>query len=409
MERVLSRDNLRAALQRVRRNKGSPGIDGMTVEELPAYLRENWPKLRERLLAGDYQPQMVRRHAIPKSDGGVRELGIPTVLDRFIQQALLQSLQPTFDRTFSRHSYGFRPGRRAHDAIVAAQAFIQSGKLWVVDVDLEKFFDRVNHDVLMERLAKRIEDPRVLRLIRRYLEAGVLAQGVVIDRYEGTPQGGPLSPLLANVLLDEVDKELEQRGHDFVRYADDCNVYVRSRRAGERIMAWLRDRYAQLRLRINESKSAVALATTRKFLGYTFWFGTNQRVKLAVGPKALREMSHRVRRTTRRSCGRSLQDVVDTLRAYLVGWKAYFHRAETPRVFADLDAWIRHRLRALQLKHWKRGRVTYRELRARGLGHEDAAIVAGNTRSWWRNSHLRLNRALPNHFFDQLGLPRLAS
>jgi len=409
MERVLTRPNLQAALKRVRMNKGSPGIDRMTVGELPKYLKEHWPALREQLLAGRYQPQAVRRHAIPKSSGGARELGIPTVLDRFIQQAVLQVLQPSVDPSFSQHSYGFRPGRRAHQAILAAQAFIQDGRRWVVDVDLKNFFDRVNHDVLMGKLAKRMTDPRVLGLIRRYLEAGLMVHGVVVERYEGTPQGGPLSPLLANVLLDEVDQELERRGHAFVRYADDCNVYVRSRRAGERVMRLLRGRYAKLRLHINESKSAVAGVRGRKLLGYTFWFAPDGTVKRGVAAKALGAMKERVRRITRRSAGRSIGQVVGELREYLVGWRAYFRLAETPRVLADLDGWLRHRLRALHLKHWKRGRVIYRELRARGLSEQHAAIVAGNGRRWWHNSSLLLNRALPPRYFDQLGVPRLAA
>jgi RNA-directed DNA polymerase len=407
LERVLSRPNLQAALQRVKQNKGSPGIDGMTVEELSDHLREYWPMLRERLLASRYQPQPVRRHLIPKSGGGVRELGIPTVLDRFIQQALLQVLQPLIDPSFSRHSYGFRPGRRAHEAILAAQRYIQDGRRWVVDVDLERFFDHVNHDVLMARLAARIADRRVLGLIRRYLEAGIMAHGVVIERHEGTPQGGPLSPLLANVLLDEVDQELEQRGHAFVRYADDCNVYVRSRRAGERVMRRLRRRYAKLRLRINESKSAVAFVTGRKLLGYTFWFAPDGTVKRAVADKALRAMKERVRWITRRNAGRSVEQVAEELRRYLPGWREYFRLAQTPRVLGDLDQWLRHRLRALHLKHWKRGRVIYRELRARGLSADHAAIVAGNGRRWWHNSRFLLNRALPIRYFDQLGIPRL--
>jgi len=409
MERVLARPNLQAALQRVRRNQGSPGIDGMTVEELPQYLKEHWLTLREQLLAGSYQPRAVRRHQIPKSGGGMRDLGIPTVLDRFIQQALLQVLQPHFDVGFSEHSYGFRPGRRAHDAVKAAQAYVQGGRRWVVDVDLEKFFDRVNHDVLMGKLARRIADVRVLGLIRRYLEAGVMAHGVVIERHEGTPQGGPLSPLLANVLLDEVDQQLEKRGHAFVRYADDCNVYVRSRRAGERVMGWLRKRYAQLRLRINESKSAVELAVRRKLLGYTFWFAPGSVVKRTVAAKALREMKDRVRQITRRNGGRSIEQVVAELRRYLVGWKEYFRLADTPRLFGELDQWLRHRLRALHLKHWKRGTVVYRELRARGMSVEKAASIAAHTRRWWRNSALALNHALPTAYFDQLGVPRLAA
>lgn len=409
LERVLSRPNLQAALKRVRQNKGSPGIDGMSVEELPEYLREHWVELREQLLAGRYRPRAVRRHAIPKSGGGVRELGIPTVLDRFIQQALLQVLQPLIDPSFSQHSYGFRPGRRAHGAILAAQGHIQNGNCWVVDVDLEKFFDRVNHDVLMGKLAVRIADRRVLGLIRRYLEAGVMAHGVVLERHEGTPQGGPLSPLLANVLLDEVDQELERRGHAFVRYADDCNVYVRSRRAGERVMALLRRLYEKLRLKINESKSAVAFIQGRKLLGYTFRFASDGKVRPVVADKALEVMQERVRQITRRNGGRSIEQVAAELRGYLLGWKAYFGLAHSPNLFGELDQWLRHRLRALHLKHWRRGRVIYRELRARGLSADQAAKVAGNSRRWWRNSALDLNRALPIRYFDQLGVPRLAA
>jgi group II intron reverse transcriptase/maturase len=409
LERVLSRPNLQAALKRVRQNKGSPGIDGMSVEELPQYLREHWIELREQLLAGRYQPRAVRRHAIRKSGGGVRELGIPTVLDRFIQQALLQVLQPLIDPSFSQHSYGFRPGRRAHGAILAAQGHIRSGNCWVVDVDLEKFFDRVNHDVLMGKLAGRIADRRVLGLIRRYLEAGIMAHGVVIERHEGTPQGGPLSPLLANVLLDEVDRELERRGHAFVRYADDCNVYVRSRRAGERVMALLRRLYGKLRLKINESKSAVAFVKGRKLLGYAFWFAPDGTVRRAVADKALRAMKERVRGITRRSGGRSIEQVAEELRRYLVGWKGYFGLAETPGLFGELDQWLRHRMRALHLKHWRTGRVIYRELRARGLTQHQAAQVASNARRWWRNSAQGINRAFPIRYFDQLGVPRLAA
>lgn len=409
MERVLSRPNLQAALKRVKQNKGGPGIDGMTVEELPDYLRDEWPVLREQLLAGHYQPQAVQRRAIPKSGGGMRELGIPTVLDRFIQQALLQVLQPAIDPSFSRHSYGFRPGRRAHEAVLAAQSYIQDGRRWVVDVDLEKFFDRVNHDVLMSKLAARIADRRVLGLIRRYLAAGVMAHGMVMERHEGTPQGGPLSPLLANVLLDEVDQALEQRGHAFVRYADDCNVYVRSRRAGERVMRWLEGRYANLRLRINESKSAVAPISGRKFLGYTFWFAPGGVVKRAVAKKPLSEMKARVRQITARNAGRSINQVAEELRRYLVGWREYYRLAQTPGVFGSLDEWLRHRLRALHLKQWKRGRVIYRELRARGVSKDHAAQIAGNARRWWYNSSRLLNRALPIRYFDQLGIPRLAA
>jgi group II intron reverse transcriptase/maturase len=409
MEAVLDRRNLQAALKRVKQNKGSPGIDGMTVGELAGHLREHWPRLREELLGGTYQPQPVNRQLIPKRGGGMRQLGIPTVIDRFIQQAILQVLQPRFDPTFSEHSYGFRPGRRAHQAVCAAQRHIQQGRRWVVDVDLEKFFDRVNHDVLMSRLSRRIEDRRVLRLIRRYLNAGIMVNGVVVERHEGTPQGGPLSPLLANVLLDEVDRELERRGHAFVRYADDCNVYVWSRRAGERVMGQLRRLFARLRLRVNKSKSAVARVWGRKFLGFSFWMARGKQVKHRVAGEALKAMKERVRQITCRTRGRSLKQVAEELRAYLVGWKGYFRLACTPGVFARLDEWIRHRLRALQLKQWKRGKTIFCELRVRGMSVDAAARVAANGRRWWCNSAMAINIALPNRLFDRLGVPRLAS
>lgn len=408
MEKACERRNLVAALKRVRRNAGSPGIDGMTVAALSEHLRVHWPRLREDLLAGRYQPQPVRRVTIPKPGGGERELGIPTVLDRFIQQALLQVLQPLFDPTFSDASYGFRPGRRAHDAVRRAQAYVQEGRSVVVDIDLEKFFDRVNHDMLMGRLAKRIADGRVLRLIRRYLNAGVLANGVVIERHAGTPQGGPLSPLLANLLLDDVDKELERRGHAFVRYADDLNVYVRSERAGERVMASLRKLFGKLKLRVNESKSKVTRATQSKFLGFSFWVGKGRAIRRRVAPQAIKRLKERVRTLTRRNAGCSLAQMCKPLGMYLTGWKAYFRLAETPGAFADIDGWVRHRLRAVQLKHWKRGRVVYRELIARGMPPDTASRVAGNTRRWWRNSAMALNQALPNTLFKRLGVPTLA-
>lgn len=410
MELVVERDNALAALKRVRRNKGSPGIDGMTVGELPRYLAEHWDELRAQLLAGTYRPKPVRRQAIPKPGGGVRELGIPCVLDRFIQQAILQVLQPMIDPTFSEHSYGFRPGRSAHDAIRAAQHFVQEGRRWVVDVDLEKFFDRVNHDVLMGRLAKRFEDTRLLRLIRRYLEAGMMADGVVTQRHEGAPQGGPLSPLLANVLLDEVDRELERRGHAFARYADDCNVYVRSKRAGERVMEALRGLYAELRLKVNESKSAVARPWARTFLGYSFYVAKGREVKRRVAPKAMAAMKARVRRITRRNGGRSMEQVTTEIRGYLTGWKEYFRLADTPRVFAGLDGWVRRRLIAGQLKHWKRGTTVYRELRARQVPERLALGAAAHVQRWWRTSaHGALNVAYPADYFARLGVPRLAA
>ena len=408
LELVLERENLLRALKRVRRTKGSPGVDGMTVDELPDYLRQVWPKLREDLLSGAYAPQPVRRQLIDKPGGGKRELGIPTVLDRFIQQAILQVLQPIFDVTFSEHSHGFRPGRRAHDAVREAQRYVQGGKRWVVDVDVEKFFDRVNHDVLMGRLARRIGDRQLLRLIRRYLVAGVMANGVVVERHEGTPQGGPLSPLLANVLLDEVDKELERRGHAFVRYADDLRVYVGSRKAGERVMRSLVRLFGRLRLRINPAKSAVDRVWRRPFLGFSFWVARGGTVRVRVSGRSLVRMKDRVRQITSRSGGRSLVQVARELRRYLLGWKGYFRLADTPKVFRGLDEWIRHRLRAIQLKQWKRGRTVFRELRARGMSRLAAAKVAANARRWWRNSAMAINIALPNSYFKELGVPRLA-
>lgn len=409
MERVVSRPNLQAALKRVKQNKGGPGSDGMTVDELSDHLRNHWPRIREELLAGQYRPAVVKQQEIPKAGGGVRKLGIPTVLDRFIQQALLQVLQPRFDPTFSPHSYGYRPGKRAHDAVRTAQRYIQEGRSWVVDVDLEAFFDRVHHDVLMGKLADRIADRRVLRLIRHYLEVGIMAHGVVMERHEGTPQGGPLSPLLANLLLDEVDQELARRGHAFVRYADDCNVYVQSQRAGERVMKLLRRLFTKLRLEINEAKSAVARVWSRKLLGYSFWDVLGRAVKRRVSAKSLTALKDKVRTITKRNRGRSIRHVVDELREYLVGWKNYYQLADTPRIFADLDGWIRHRLRALHLKHWGRGRATYRELRARGAPDHVARIVARYTRRWWRNAAMYLQTVLTTRYFDQLGLPRLAT
>lgn len=408
MEEVVAWGNIGKAIQRVRQNRGSPGVDGMTVDEMPTYVAKAWGCIRAQLLAGTYQPQPVRKHTIPKKDGGVRELGIPGVLDRLIQQAILQVLQPRFDPTFSEHSFGFRPGRSAHQAVRQAQQYIQEGRRWVVDVDLEQFFDRVNHDVLMGRVAKRIADKRLLGLIRRYLTAGMMTGGVVAARSEGTPQGGPLSPLLANVLLDEVDQELERRGHAFVRYADDGNVYVRSRRAGERVKRTLVRLYAGLHLRINEAKSAVAHPHERQFLGYSVWYARGGVVKRKVGQKALGAMKERVRRITRRNGGRSMATVTKELGTYLRGWKEYFRLAETPRISLRLDEWIRHRLRAVQLKQWKRGRTVFRELRRRGVAPDAARQVAGNTRCWWRNAGMLIHLALPTSDFDRLGVPRLS-
>ena len=408
LEAALTRQNLQAAWKRVKANKGAAGVDGLSIEHTAELLRQRWPAIRQALLAGSYRPSPVRKVLIPKPDGSQRELGIPTVLDRLIQQALLQVLQPLIDPSFSEHSYGFRPGRRAHDAVKAARSCVQSGKRVVVDVDLAKFFDRVNHDILMDRFNRRIDDAGVIRLIRAYLNAGIMDGGVVVDRHLGTPQGGPLSPLLANVMLDEVDKALQTRGYSFVRYADDCNVYVSSQKAGERAMAYLRKLYGDLKLQINEAKSAVGSALGRKFLGYELWMAKGNEVKCAVAHKALDDFKARIRQLTRRSGGRSMEQVVEKLRSYLLGWKAYFGMAQTPGIWRALDEWLRHRLRAIQLKHWKRSRTIYRELKALGASEDVANQVAGNCHRWWRNSNGVIKRVLTIAYFDRLGVPRLS-
>ena len=407
LQAVLARENMQQAWKRVRSNKGAAGIDGFGIDETAERLIWEWPAIREQLLQGTYRPQPVRRVMIPKPDGGERELGIPTVTDRLIQQALLQILQPLLDPTFSQHSYGFRPGRSAHQAVQAAQTYVQSGRRVVVDVDLEKFFDRVHHDILIDRLRKRVSDAGVIRLVRAYLTSGIMDGGVFQQREQGTPQGGPLSPLLANVLLDEVDKELEQRGHAFVRYADDANVYVRSRRSGQRVMALLLKLYGRLRLKVNEAKSAVASVFQRKFLGYSFWVAAGGKVKRRVATKAMARFKQRVRQLTRRSGGRRLEQVAERLRSYVLGWKAYFRLADTPKVWRELDQWIRHRMRAIQLKQWRRGKTARRELLARQANPEVALIVAGNIGRWWRNSGMLLNKVLDLRWADQLGIPRL--
>ncbi|MDP3668868.1 MAG: group II intron reverse transcriptase/maturase [Telluria sp.] len=408
LQAALTTKNLRRAFKRVRANKGVAGVDGLDIDQTSRLLSTTWPHIREQLLAGKYRPSPVLRVTIPKPDGGERELGIPTVTDRLIQQALLQVLQPIIDPTFSEHSYGFRPGRRAQGAVLAAHAYVQSGLRVVVDVDLSKFFDRVNHDILIDRLRKRIDDAGVIRLVRAYLNSGIMDHGVVQSREEGTPQGGPLSPLLANVLLDEVDKELERRGHRFARYADDANVYVRSVRAGERVMALLRRCYAKLHLVVNESKSAVASVFGRKFLGYSLWMTRGGEVKRGVADKPLKTFKHRIRELTRRSGGRSMPEVVQRLRSYILGWKGYFQLAQTPKVWRTLDEWLRHKLRAIQLKQWKRGTTMYRELLRLGATPSVARKVAANSRSWWGNSAKLLNSVLTIAHFDRLGLPRLS-
>src|SRR5690242_13019557 len=352
MEEVCGRENCLRALRRVKANKGSPGIDGMRVGQLPGYLKQHWPALREQLLGGSYQPQAVRRVEIAKPDGGVRKLGIPTVLDRFIQQAVMQVLQRRWDRTFSDHSYGFRPGRSAHQAVAQAQQYIAEGRGWCVDLDLEKFFDRVNHDKLMGQIAKRVEDKRLLKLIRTFLNAGVMENGLVSPSLEGTPQGGPLSPLLSNLVLDALDRELERRGHRFVRYADDCNIYMRSERAGQRVMKSITRFITQkLKLKVNEAKSAVAQPQERKFLGFSFTDGPE--IKRAIAPKSLVRFKRRVREITRRAKGVSIKTTMEELATYMRGWRGYFGFCETPEVLIALTRWVRLRLRAALWRQWK--------------------------------------------------------
>ena len=407
LAQVLARENMQRAWKRVKANKGAAGVDGMDIAETGRYLVTALPTIRNQLMAGTYRPSPVRRVGIPKPDGSERELGIPTVTDRLIQQALLQVLQPLIDPTFSEHSHGFRPGRRARDAVLAAQQYVQDGYRVVVDVDLSKFFDRVNHDILIDRLSRRVDDPGVIRLVRAYLNAGIMDGGVVVERREGTPQGGPLSPLLANVLLDEVDRELERRGHRFARYADDCNVYVRSPKAGERVMALLKRRYDKLHLKINESKSAVASAFGRKFLGYALWENRKGEVMRAVSEKALATFRQRIRQLTRRSGGRSISEVIERLRSYVLGWKAYFQLAQTTRRWQRLDEWMRRRMRVLHLKHWRRGKTMYRELLKLGAKPNIAQSVAALSRRWWHNSMTALHHVLTIAYFDRLGMPRL--
>jgi RNA-directed DNA polymerase len=410
MEEVCERGNCEQALKRVKANKGSAGVDGMTVRELPQYLKQHWPAIRDQLLRGAYRPQPVRRVEIDKPDGGgVRKLGVPTVLDRFIQQAVLQVLQKRWDETFSDRSYGFRPGRSAHQAVARAQRYVREGCGWVVDLDLEKFFDRVNHDKLMARIAKRVSDKRVLKLIREFLTAGVMEGGLVNAVGEGTPQGGPLSPLLSNIVLDELDRELESRGHRIVRYADECNIYVRSERAGQRVMASVTSFInRRLKLKVNSEKSAVARPAMRKFLGFSFTRGREPRRRIA--PKALVRFKRRVQELTRRTRGISVERMVADLATYLRGWHGYFRFCETRSVLRDLDSWVRRRLRAVVWKQWKRGRRRFAELRKRDINGDLAAKTAGSSHGPWRLARSpALNYALPNAYFDSLGLPRLAA
>ena len=407
MEEVCGRENCKQALARVKANKGSAGVDGMTVEQLPEHLKQHWPAIREQLLSGTYSPQPVKRVEIPKPGGGMRKLGIPTVLDRFVQQAVMQILQRRWDRTFSEHSYGFRPGRSAHQAVKQAQQCIAEGYRWVVDLDLEKFFDRVNHDKLMAKLAERVSDKRLLKLIRAFLRAGVMENGLVSPVDEGTPQGGPLSPLLSNIVLDEFDREMERRGLRFARYADDCNIYVRSRRAGSRVMESLaRFITMKLKLKVNAQKSAVARPWGRKFLGFSF---TNEQApRRRIAPKAVDRFEERVRELTRRTRGISIERMAEDLSRYLRGWIGYFGKCETPPVLQGLERWTRHRLRSMVWKQWKRGTVRFAELRKRGVGTDLAAQTAGSAHGPWRLANSpALSLALPNAYFDSLGIPRL--
>jgi len=410
MEVICDRDNLRKALRRVRSNKGSPGVDGMRADDLADYLRVHWPRIKELLLAGEYVPQPVKRVEIPKPGKGreKRKLGIPCVLDRFLQQAMLQVLQGRWDATFSESSYGFRPGRSAHQAIARAQMYLNSGYGIVVDLDLERFFDRVNHDRLVSRLSREIADKRVLKLIRGYLKAGILEDGLVSVPTEGTPQGGPLSPFLSNVVLDELDKELERRGHRFVRYGDDCNIYVKSRRAGERVKGSLtRFITHRLKLRVNEAKSAVDVPQQRKFLGFTFTAGRSAN-RRKIAPESLKRFRARVRQITRRNRSISMAERVRRLKIYLTGWRGYFGFCETPSVLRDLDSWIRHRLRCVQWKQWKVYGRRKAELIRLGVGSELAHTTAWSAKGPWRVSHTPgVLIALNNSYFDALGLPRL--
>jgi RNA-directed DNA polymerase len=407
MEEVCERENCWQAYQRVKANQGSPGIDGMKVGELAGYLKQHWPSIRERLLCGIYQPQPVRRVEIAKPDGGVRKLGIPTVLDRMIQQAVMQVLQRRWDPTFSEHSHGFRPKRSAHQAVAKAQQYIAAGQRWVVDLDLEKFFDRVNHDKLMATIARGVTDKRMLRLIGAFLKVGALENGLVSMAEEGTPQGGPLSPLLSNIVLDELDRELERRKHCFVRYADDCNIYVRSQQAGQRVMSSVpRFLTRRLKLKVNEAKSAVARPAERKFLGFSF--SKNKEPKRRISPKALLCCKQKVRELTRRTRGISLEQMAKELAAYLRGWKSYFGFCQTPSLLKALDQWIRHRLRSMIWRQWKRGTTRYEKLRQLGVGRDLAAQTAGSPHGPWHLANSpALYLALPIAYFDSLGLPRL--
>ncbi len=407
MDAVVERNNLWQAYERVMRNKGAAGVDGLTVADFKAWLQQHWPNVRAALLAGEYMPMAIRKVEIPKPNGGVRTLGIPTVLDRLIQQALLQVLQPEFDPGFSDHSYGFRPGRNAWQAVQQAQSYIREGRRWVVDLDLEKFFDRVNHDILISRIARKVRDERVLKLIRRYLEAGMMSEGMVSERTQGTPQGGPLSPLLSNILLTDLDRELERRGHRFCRYADDCNIYVSSEKAGQHAMNSITGYLERkLRLQVNRDKSAVARPWERKFLGYSFTWHHKARLKIADG--SLKRLKDKVRAIVVGNASRNLVDAIEELNPVLRGWTSYFRLTEVKGVLQDLDGWIRRKLRCMLWRQWKRPATRRKRLQARGLDDQRAWKSAVNGRGpWWNAGASHMNAAYPKSFFDVLGLVSL--
>ena len=407
MEAVVERSNMLCAYERVAKNKGAPGVDGLTVSEFKPWLQAHWPKIRQALLEEMYLPSAVRKVDIPKPQGGVRRLGIPTVLDRLIQQALHQVLQPLFEPEFSESSYGFRPGRNAHQAVKAARSYVAEGRRWVMDMDLEKFFDRVNHDVLMARVARKVKDGRVLKLIRRYLEAGLMEGGVTSARTEGTRQGGPLSPLLSNILLTDLDRELEQRGHRFCRYADDCNIYVRSERSGLRVMAAITGFLEQgLKLKVNASKSAVARPWQRKFLGYSMTW--HRKPKLKIAQPSRKRLAEKIRKTLRMARGRSLKQVIEQLNPQLRGWVSYFRLTEVKGVLEELDGWLRHKLRSLLWRQWKRNHTRARNLMRAGLSESRAWQSATNGHGpWWNGAASHMNAAYPKSKFDRMGLVSL--
>jgi len=403
-EAVFERENMQTALKRVESNKGAAGVDGMKVEDLGGYLKKHWLEVREALESGKYRPSPVRRVEIPKPDGGVRQLGIPTVQDRLIQQAIAQVLSPMFEQVFSPNSYGFRPGRSAHQAIQKSQEYIRAGYDWVVDIDLEKFFDRVNHDILMARVVRVVKDKRVLKLIRAYLESGMMVNGIVMDTEEGTPQGGPLSPLLSNIILNELDKELEERGHKFVRYADDCNIYVKTQRAGERVLEGVKQYLEKgLKLKVNPQKSKVERVTRAKFLGFSFWKRKGD-VYIRIANRTKERFMEKIRHLTKRTRAGKLEDVVGNINRYVIGWTAYYRMATTPSVYKELDEWIRRRLRQILWKRWKRGTTRYRELVRLGVPKERAALGAVGTSPWRMSRTPVIHEALSNAYWRNAGL-----